>query len=120
MRERGDFDHWLAFFLDGVTEQAADALVRAERLTDLREQYRVAVRNATRGVANGVVELAIERPILTARIVEERLAVSRPSAISALRVLADLDILVEVAGGPRGELRWRAHEVLAILTDEEV
>jgi Fic family protein len=120
VRERGDFDRWLGLFLDGVTVQATDAVNRAERLTDLREEYRSRVRAATRGIANQVVELAIERPVLNARIVQQRLEVTRPPALAALRQLADLGILVEVPEGPRGQLRWRAHEVLAALTDEDV
>ena len=64
VRERGDFDHWLALFLDGVRVQAADAVTRAERLIDLREQYRPRVRAVTRGAANALVDLAFEQPIL--------------------------------------------------------
>jgi Fic family protein len=119
VRERGDFDRWLALFLDGVTVQAADAVARAERLTDLREHYRSQVREVTRGMANQVVELALERPVLTARIVQQRLGVTRPPAIAALRQLAALGILVEVGEGPRGQLRWRADEVMSVLTEEE-
>jgi Fic family protein len=119
VRERGDFDRWLTFFLEGVSLQAADAVTRAERLTDLREEYRARVRARTRGIANQIVEIAIGQPVLTARAVEEHLVVTRPSAITALRLLVDLGILVEAPGGPRGQLRWRAHEVLAALTDED-
>jgi Fic family protein len=118
VRERGDHDRWLALFLDGVRTQAVDAVVRAERLVDLRERYRATVQGATRSVANQVADLAIEQPILTARTVEERFEISRPAAIKALRQLGDLGILSEVPGGPRGQLRWRADEVLAALTDE--
>lgn len=109
---------WLELFLDGVRVQATDAVVRAERLLDLREQYRYAVQAATRGVANRVAELALEQPVLTARVVENRFDISRPAALKALRLLADLGILDEAAGGPRGQLRWRAHEVLSVLTAE--
>jgi Fic family protein len=119
VRERGDFDQWLALFLDGVTVQAADAVARAERLTDLREQYRSRVSATTRGMANQVVELALERPVLTARIVQQRLGVTRPPALAALRQLARLGILVEVPEGPRGQLRWRADEVMSVLTEED-
>jgi Fic family protein len=118
VRERGDLDQWLELFLDGVRIQATDAVARAERLTDLREQYRTTVQAATRGVANQVAELALEQPVLTSRVVETRLDVSRPAALKALRQLADLGILIEAAGGPRGQFRWRAHDVLAVLTDE--
>lgn len=98
--------------------RAIDAVARAERLTDLRERYRAAVRAETRGIANQVVELALEQPVLNSRVVEARLGVSRPAALNALRQLEDLGVLVEAGGGPRGQLRWRAHEVLSVLTDE--
>jgi Fic family protein len=118
VRERGEFDMWLGFFLDGVETQAIDAVARAERLTDLREQYRAAVRATTRGAANQLVDLTFEQPVLNARVVEDRLSVSRPVALNALRQLEGLGVLTEVDEGPRGQLRWRAHEVLAVLTDE--
>jgi Fic family protein len=118
VRERGDLDAWLALFLDGVRTQAADAVVRAERLTDLRDRYRSSVHAATRGTANQLVELAAEQPVLTTRVVEARLGVSRPAALTALRQLTELGILTEFSGGPRGQLRWRAHEVLAALADD--
>ena len=64
------------------------------------------------------MDLAFEQPVLTARVVEERLAVSRPAALNALRQLADLGVLGEVGEGPRGQLRWRAHQVLSVLVEQ--
>ena len=119
VRERGDIDTWLAMFLAAVSTQAIDAVRRAEQLTDLRERYRAQVQDATRGSANQLVDLAFEQPVLTSRIVEQRLDITRPSALSALRTLAELNILTEAADGPRGQLRWRAHEVLRVLIADE-
>ena len=118
VRERGDFDGWLAMFLDAVRTQATDAVKRTEALTDLRERYREDVRSVTRGAANQVVDLAFEQPILTARAVEHRLEITRPAALKALRQLAAAGILVEVPTGPRGQLRWRAEQILGVLTAE--
>lgn len=118
VRERGDFDQWLGLFLEGLRTQAIDAVTRAERLTDLREHYRASVQATTRGIANQVVELALEQPVLNSRVVEARLGVSRPASLKALRQLESLGVLVEAGGGPRGQLRWRAHQVLSVLTDE--
>lgn len=117
VRERGDIDQWLQLFLDGVRAQATDAVIRAERLTDLREHYRTTVQAATRGIANQVVELAFEQPVLNSRVVETRVGVSRPAALKSLRQLEDLGFLAQVGGGPRKQLRWRAHEVLAVMAD---
>jgi Fic family protein len=119
VRQRGDFDQWLALFLDGVRAQALDAVTRAERLTDLRERYRADVRAVTRGAANQLVDVAFEQPVLNARLVERRLTITRPAALTALRQLAALGVLMEVSGGPRGQLRWRANEILSVLVDDQ-
>lgn len=120
VRERGDFDRWLALFLDAVRVQAVDAVVRAERITDLRERYRSEVQAASRGAANQLVDLAFEQPVLTARIAEQRLGISRPAALNALRQLAELGMLTEVPGGSRGQLRWRADSILQVLSSETI
>lgn len=118
VRERGDFGVWLAMFLDGVHTQSLDAVRRAEQLLDLRERYRELARSHTRGLANQVVDLALQQPVLNARFVAQRLSVSRPAALKALRQLGEIGVLSEGAGGARRQLRWRAHEVLTILTED--
>jgi Fic family protein len=115
VRQRGELDSWLRLFLDGVQTQANDALARAERLSDLRERYRASVQATTRGGANRLVDLVFEQPVVNSRTVERRLGLSRPAALNALRQLETLGILGSAAEGPRGQLRWRAHEVLQLL-----
>ena len=117
VRERGDANAWIELFLDAVRTQAADSVLCAERLVDLRERYREAVRSTTRGAATQLAELTIEQPVLTTRVVEERLGITRPAALKALRHLEDVGILVAAAEGPRRQLRWRAEEVLSVLSD---
>ena len=118
VRESGNFEAWLNFFLRGVEVQADDAITRLERLMDLREHYRQAVQADTRGAPNALVNLVFQRPFLNARIVEDHLNITRPSALRALRQLQELNVLDAAPDGPRGQLRWRATEVLEILTDE--
>lgn len=118
VRERGDFDSWLGFFLEGVKAQSVDAITRAERLTDLREKYRTMVHATTRGAANQLVDLAFEQPVLTTGVVESRFGLSRPATLRALRQLADVGVITEVGHGLRRQRRWHAAEILAALTDE--
>ena len=40
IRERGEVQAWLRFFLEAVSTQASDAVLRAEELLDLREDFR--------------------------------------------------------------------------------
>ena len=119
VRERGDIDAWLQFFLRGVQRQSNDAVDRAERLLDLRERYRQQVQAATRSQAVGAVDLTFAFPILTSRVVERELGVSRPTALKLLGQLAGYGILTERATGPRGQRRWVAEEVLDTITADQ-
>lgn len=118
VRENGELDGWLALFLDAIAVQAADAVTRAERLTDLREQYRSSVRDVTRGAANQLVDLAFQHPVLTAGLVETQLCISRPAALAALRQIEQLRIVEPGRSALRGQLRWRAPAILEVLTEE--
>jgi hypothetical protein len=93
---------------------------RAEQLVDLRESYRQRVMGAARsGRTVELVDLAFELPVLTARVVESRLGVSRPTALSLLSRAADLDVLTEQPAGLRGQRRWIAQGIVDIVTADE-
>ena len=107
----------MQLFLEAVSTQAADAVLRAERLLDLRGRYRRTVRSTTRGAATQLAVLTIEQQVLTTKVVEERLGITRPAALKALRHVDDVGILVASAGGPRRQLRWRAEDILSVVSD---
>jgi cell filamentation protein, protein adenylyltransferase len=114
IRERGEADEWLDFFLKGVEVQATDAIHRAETLADLREKYRLALKG-TRSRAPEVVDLLFANPIMTVRHVQQTLRVSQPGASNLLRTLTDAGIVREVGKGPGVRHRWFADEILAVL-----
>jgi len=60
------WSEWIAFFLEGVAEQARDALTRSVRLLDLREDYR-ARSQAKRGSALvlRLIDHLFETPLIT-------------------------------------------------------
>lgn len=120
VRERGALDGWLAFFLDGIIAQATDAVARAHRLLALRDAYRQQVLAARRQAVTPVIDLLMANPVLTARLVQQRVNVSRPTALTYLRTLGELGILARGTEGSRGQERWNAHEVLRLLLTERV
>ena len=119
VRERGDLDGWLRFYLRGVETQANDAAARAERLIDLRESYRAQVIESTRGQAISLVDPLFANPIVTAPRVERMLDVTRPTSLRILDRLRELEILTETAPGPRRQRRFMAAEILNALEDED-
>lgn len=117
VRERGEVDTWLNFFLRGVAVQAVDAVYRAELLADLREDYRKRlVGNRSR--AAEVVDLLFANPIITVRHVQEHLAISQPGAMNQLRTLRDVGILRQVGSTTGTRHRWFADGVLRVLDPE--
>jgi len=119
VRETGNFNPWLNMLLEGIETQATDALLRAERLMDLRESYRKSVRELTRGAANEAIELVFRQPIINSTIVERSLSISRPSALSALRQLEEAGLLSQMAeSGPHGQLKWYSPHILEVLSDD--
>jgi len=118
VRQRGDCLPWIELFLTAVDTQAADAVVRAQRLVELRERYRAAASAITSSKAMTLVDLVCETPIVSSRAVEARLGVTRPTALKLLRQLEEVGVLQEGAVGQRGQRRYLASELMATVTDE--
>ncbi len=119
VRERGEVDAWLNFFLHGVAVQANDAVARAEVLADLREKYRITLKGS-RSRAQEVADLLIGNPIITVRHVQNQLGVSQPGAANLLRQLTQHGIVREIGIGPGVRHRWIADGVLRVLDPEQV
>jgi Fic family protein len=117
VRERGDVVPWLELFLRAVRSQAADAVVRAQRIVELRERYRAAASALHSSNAAVLVDLVCETPIVSSRAVETRLGVTRPTALQLLRQLERVGILTEGDPGPRGQRRYLARELMAAVAD---
>ncbi len=66
-----------------------------------------------------LVDLVCERPIVSSRAVEEKLRVTRPTALKLLRQLEEVGVLTEADPGPRGQRRYIAREVMAAVTEDE-
>ncbi len=90
----GDWQTWLGYFLDGVVEQAHDALRRIRRVRDLHEQMRQTLQES-RQSANTLMLLdqLFERPFLTAPAAAEFLGVSTAGARGILDRLAMLEVV---------------------------
>ncbi|MBA2729960.1 MAG: Fic family protein [Actinomycetota bacterium] len=115
IRERGEVQEWLQFFLRAVTTQATDAIDRAEVLVDLRERYRQSLAGSRTRVAE-VVDLMLLTPVVTTRLVADRLAVTPQAALNYINELAERGWLQQLpTRGRGGRIYWLAAEVFAVL-----
>ncbi len=90
----GDWQTWIGYFLDGVVEQAHDALHRARRLRDLHDNMRDLLQN-NRESANALMllETLFERPFMTAPTAARLLEISPAGARRILDRFAGLKIV---------------------------
>ena len=115
IHEHGDPDPWIGFFCQGVAEQAGDAVRRARRLVELREDYRRRV--PAQANAQALIDVLFATPVLTSRLVERHLDVTRPTSLRLLQQFATAGVLLPRPPGPRGQHRWQADEIVDALTD---
>lgn len=118
IHETGDPIPWIELFLTAVHTQADDAVGRAQRIIELRERYRQAAAAIGTPNALALVELICENPVVTTRSIENRLSVSRPTALRLLRKMEEHGVLSQSQEGPRGQRRYVAREMMAAVTEE--
>jgi Fic family protein len=114
VREEGQLEEWLQFFLRAVAVQARDSARLVDRLADLRETYR-RTTGQSRSRAPEVVELLFANPIITVRHVTNRLHITQQGAANLIRRLEGAGLLKEYGRVPGRAMRWVAQEILDIL-----
>ncbi|CAN5134215.1 Fic family protein [soil metagenome] len=122
VRERGEVQEWLRYFLDGVAYQASDAVARAERLTDLQQTYRTEL-TGDRSNAIHLVDLLFANPVVTTTRVSRQLDVTGAGALNVIRKLEGKGWLREArVSGRGGRITWIATDIMGVLagalTDE--
>jgi Fic family protein len=113
VRTHGNWEEWLAFFLDGVAIVADGAVQKIRQLLDLFEQDRQRVAGTRGGSIYGRAALQINLHIyehlrrrIAIRIPETAVDcnTTKPTVARALNDLEDLGIAREVTGKPRNRL----------------
>lgn len=117
VRERGEIQEWLQFFLTAVAVQAEDAVSRAEALHDLRETYRSQL-SGSRSRAVELVDLLFTNPFITARRAAERLTMTNQGALKLIRQVEAHGWLRNVGTvGRGGRNYWLAEAIFDALSD---
>jgi Fic family protein len=118
VREAGDWEGWLRFFLRGVAETATEATITAQTIGDLRENGRAMI--VERGLGTGalrLLDLLFRYPVLNVGLVSDKLTVAFHTANTLVRELEALDMLQEVTGRRRNRL-YHYTPYLALFQDD--
>lgn len=118
VRERGAWEAWLEFFLDGVAETANGAFDAATRIVALfkEDRDRITAESVRAGSALRVHDLLQRNPYVTASWLVEHTGLTTPTINAALADLERLGVVAEVTGRKRGRVfAYRGY--LAILSE---
>lgn len=103
--QKGSWDAWLHFFLDGVTEQSRAALDAAKRLLQVREKMQKAVEG--KRIPTAAYRLADQlflNPVASPTRLAQRWKLSYPAVMKGIEYLRARKLLREATGKARGRL----------------
>ncbi len=117
VRNEGDWERWLKFFLTGVIEVASSSVDTAKRIIALQQEDTQRIEQGTSSV-NGpaLLRLLLKTPSITAKRVAEELKVTSATAHGVIKRLEALGILVERTGQMRNK-RWAYARLIEILSE---
>lgn len=104
VRDSGNWEGWLKFFLRGVYEVAQEAAATARKIVNLKDEHRQLVldRMGRRsGNAIALLESLYFRPIFTVEHAEAITNLSYPNANTLIKDLSDIGLLQEITGQKR-------------------
>jgi len=107
IRDNGDWEDWLAFFLDGVAQVAQEATRRALEIVALREDDRMKITTSLgrrAGLGLALLEDLFGLPAVQLTGVERILGVTAPTAAALVKRMVDAGILEETTGKQRNRI----------------
>ena len=109
----GEWEAWLAFFVEGIRQQAEAAVERAEALGGLRLEYEQRFGNEKTATDRLAMRL-FRDPYVTTTEVEEMLDVSYQTARNAIADLVSEGVLQETTGKERYQ-EYKAVDIFEVL-----
>lgn len=118
VREHGNWEAWLDFFLAGVAETANQAFEAATQIVDLFKEDRERITNESdrAGSALRIHDLFQQNPFLTSNQLVRQTGLSAPTVNAALADLEKMGIVEEITGRKRGRV-FSYQRYLAILSE---
>ena len=107
IRDMGDWEGWLEFFLTGVAEVSNEAVTTARSILELREEHRSSIAaklGSSAGSGHLVLEHLYKQPVLSVNDVRKITNVSYTTANNLVISLVASGILEEITGRRRNRL----------------
>ena len=119
VRHHGDWEAWLRFFLEGITETSENAISVAKRLNTLFRDDSLRIRNFARFKSSALlVQQALQkRPISTLRSIAIETGLSIPAVTNGMFALEQIGIAREITNRKRNRI-YLYHQYISILNED--
>jgi Fic family protein len=117
--QRSEWVDWIIFFVNGVREEAKDAVNRTAQLFNLHEKYKMRFVDSRASAPTKLIDKLFETPVLTIPWAQQILSVSYPSAKQVVKKLMDTKILRPVDYPARAQY-YVADEIVDIIEQPTV
>ena len=121
IRDDGNWEGWLKFFLKGVYDVAQEATNTARQIVNMREAHRQIITKKLRG-GGGKAPLVLESlfgsPLVTVKELSKELGLSYSNANALVDRLCDLEILKEITGQRRNRI-FTYESYLSLFKEQE-
>ncbi|NLB69636.1 MAG: Fic family protein [Lentisphaerae bacterium] len=98
--KEGDWDGWIAFFLNAVAEQARSNNEKVKRIMALYETMKERLHDITRSqYIVHILDAIFDRPIFVTTDFVDRSGIHKPTAMRFLKQLKDAGVLLELRPG---------------------
>lgn len=115
VRERGDIEGWISFFLRAVRAQADDAVQRSRAMVEVRERYNAIALKERSNLAR-LVDIIVRNPFVTVGYVQVQLELTNQGARNLIRNAENRGWLKSLGTrGRGGREHWYAPELLDII-----
>ena len=121
VRDQGDWESWLRFFLEGVYSVAEEATATARRIVMMREKHRETIMHELgRGAGNAmaVLKRLFYTPVVSVQMVGGMTGLTYAAANNVVSHLTRLGILKEITGQRRNR-RFAYDPYLALFKDPD-
>lgn len=118
VRETGDWEEWLRFFLTGVIETANQAVETVQNVLKLINDDRQKIEGIGKAASSAlqVHQYMLKKPITDSKKIEKSCELTLPTINSALKHLLDLNIIKEITGLSRNK-RYEYSKYIKIMSD---
>ena len=119
IRDRGEWEEWILFFLEGVAAVSLEATDIARSIVALREKHRRLVTDRFgRAAGNGlrVLEDLYTHPFIDTATVREKLGLSFPAAAELIDRFVEAELLAEITGRERYRV-WHYFPYVRLFSD---